>query len=152
MNFSIQLIDHAEIEIAAAIHSVFQVSYQVEADLVGSDNFPPLQRSIQNIANSQTDFYGFYIDKILAAVMELERSSNHFHICSLVVDPAYFRQGIGRKLITYAFDTHNPISATVETAAVNEPAIALYKKLGFEKDCIYMTDVGIPKIKLKYNC
>jgi ribosomal protein S18 acetylase RimI-like enzyme len=148
---TVRKLDHTEQTSSKIIYDVFQVSYQVEADLVGSDNFPPLQRTILEIQESNTLFYGYFQVEKLAAVLELDLSENHFHINSLVVHPIFFRQGIGGKLIDFAFEKYNPATASVETASVNEPAITLYKKMGFEKDCIYMTDVGIPKIKLSYT-
>ncbi|MEQ9405789.1 MAG: N-acetyltransferase [Cyclobacteriaceae bacterium] len=139
---------HSNIEIATQIYHVFQVSYQVEADLVGTNNFPPLKRSVQDIIRSDTDFYGYLSEGVLSAVVELELKESHLHICSLVVHPDYFRRGIGRQLVYFALDSMNPETATVETASVNEPAISLYKRAGFSEERKYMTEVGIEKIRL----
>lgn len=50
----------------------------------------------------------------------------------LYVDPAYSRRGIGKNLIEYVISkiTRRPIN--VEVLAGNEPALNLYKSMGFE--------------------
>lgn len=48
------------------------------------------------------------------------------------MDPAYSRRGIGKNLIEYVISiiTRRPIN--VEVLAGNEPALNLYKSMGFE--------------------
>ncbi|MCF6360291.1 MAG: GNAT family N-acetyltransferase [Cyclobacteriaceae bacterium] len=57
---------------AEEIYLLFQESYTVEADLLGIANFPPLSRSVSNIRESKTHFWGYYKNSILAAVAEIE--------------------------------------------------------------------------------
>ena len=87
----IEKLNHTDFEIAQKIYSVFQVSYAVEADLLKAMNFPPLKRGLANFIKSTTDFYGYFYENELAAVIEIECKNHNTHIQSLVVDPFYFR-------------------------------------------------------------
>ena len=94
-------------------------------------DFPPLLRSVRDIVNSKTDFYGFSDNNCLAAIIEIKINEKHLDIHSLTVDPMYFRKGIADKLINYVLKAFVIKVAIVETAVVNKPAINLYKKHGF---------------------
>lgn len=139
--------------IAERIYVVFQNSYKVEAQLIGVFNFPPLSRSVNDIVNSKTDFYGFNDENSLAAVIEIEIDGRQLDIHSLTVDPKYFRQGIADKLINYVLNAFDISNAIVETAVVNKPAINLYKKHGFLEFKRWTPSHGIEKLAMtmKYS-
>ena len=143
----IEILDHEQEATAEEIYSIFQVSYAVEAQLLGASNFPPLNRTVADFLKSNTSFFGFYQGERLAAVLEIEPKPKTFHICSLVVDPHFFRQGIASKLISHILDLFEGNTITVETGLANEPAKKLYEGLGFKEDGQYDTDIGIRKIK-----
>ena len=145
----IVLLDHTQPQTSEEIYHLFQASYQIEADMVGAKVFPPLQRSAGQIANSTTKFYGWLEGKDLAGAVELAVEEDELHINSLVVAPNHFRKGIGRRLLEFSFKNHSEPRALVETAAVNQPAIALYERMGFKIELTYMTEVGIEKVRLK---
>ncbi|MBU2892734.1 GNAT family N-acetyltransferase [Colwellia sp. D2M02] len=147
----IKALDNTKLSLASPIYSVFQSAYQVEANLIGTLNFPPLSRSVEDIQKSLTHFYGFYVDEVLAGVIEVTVESNRLHINSLTVAPSYFKQGIASQLIRYALATFNFAQATVETAVVNAPAIALYQKHGFVEFKRYTPDHGIEKTAMELN-
>ncbi len=113
------------------------------------ENFPPLKRSISNIQESKTQFWGYFKATEMAAVVEFELDNNLLDIHSFVVLPKYFRQGIASKLIKHLLNSLKWDSAVVETAKANNPAIFLYKKHGFTEDEVWTTNDGIEKIKLK---
>ena len=140
-------LDNTNKSLAKHIYTTFQRSYQIEAELIGALNFPPLSRTVADIQNSQTLFYGFYDDTQLAGVLELAISNERLEINSLTVDPDHFRKGIADKLIRYAL-THDIATAIVETAVVNEPAIKLYKKHGFVEFKRWTPDHGIEKLAM----
>ena len=73
---------HSNSEIASQIYAVFQASYKIEAALIGTDNFPPLSRTPQDIANSNTLFYGIYEGDSLAGVIEITYQDNRLDIDS----------------------------------------------------------------------
>jgi len=147
----IKLLDHQDQSIALQIFQVFQLSYPVEAALLGHPDFPPLKRSAKDIMNSPTLFYGFWIKDVLVAAMEIKSTKSCTHIQSLTVIPEYFRQGIGYKLLTFAVRSHPAELITVETGLGNTPAIQFYENFGFIKQKTFMTDVGIEKIALAMN-
>ncbi|MFT5706373.1 MAG: GNAT superfamily N-acetyltransferase [Oceanospirillaceae bacterium] len=134
--------------IANRIHTIFQNSYKIEAQLIGTRDFPPLLRNAQNIVNSKTDFYGFSDNNCLAAIIEIEIDNKHLDIHSLTVDPKYFRKGIADKLISYVLKSFDIAVATVETAVVNKPAISLYEKHGFLEYRRWTPSHGIEKLAM----
>ena len=144
----ITILDQQEDTIAEKTYAVFQVSYAVEAEILGAKDFPPLKRAIVDFKNSETSFFGHWIGKELTAVIEIEPSLTAFHIASMVVHPTYFRQGIGSELLTFIFELVVGNTITVETGLANIPAIALYKKFGFKEVDQYDTDHGIRKVRL----
>jgi len=134
--------------IANQIHTIFQSSYKVEAQLIGVHDFPPLLRSVKDIVNSKTDFYGFNDNNCLAAIIEIEIDEKHLDIHSLTVDPKYFRKGIADKLINYVLKTFDLTVAIVETASVNQPAINLYERNGFVEFKKWTPSHGIEKVAM----
>lgn len=144
----IKNLDNSSEYIAHQIFTVFQNSYKVEAQLIGTLSFPPLLRSTQNIKISKTQFYGFIESKNLAAVIEIVVADKHLHIQSLTVNPLYFRKGIADKLIDYILDKFSFSEATVETAVANLPAINLYKKHGFVEFKRWTPSHGIEKLAM----
>lgn len=145
----IQKLDHTSANIAEKIRSVFQVSYPVEADLLKAIDFPPLKRSLANFLKSETHFYGYFQDDELAAVAEIKSENSNTHIQSLVVDPYYFRQGIGKKLVSFIFEIYTTTTFSVETGLANLPATSLYKKFGFIETKQWDTNHGIRKIRFE---
>lgn len=138
-------IDHNQLLISSKIYAVFQRSYAVEAAILECDDFPPLKRTIAAIQDSNTQFYGYYDQSELKAVMELEEAEDHVHIRSLTVDPPFFRQGIGFKLLGFVTQKFRKQRITVETGNENQPAVDFYIKFGFKKDRVWMTAFGIEK-------
>lgn len=141
-------LDNSNETVANDIFTIFQNSYKVEAQLIGTLAFPPLLRSIKNIEDSTTQFYGFSVNECLAAVIEIAMEGRQLHINSLTVDPSYFRKGIAKKLINYVLEKMDYSEAIVETAVVNIPAINLYKKHGFVEFKRWIPSHGIEKLAL----
>lgn len=145
----IEKLNNKNITIAQKMQTVFHASYAIEAKLLQAVNFPPLQRQIPDYMNTETEFFGFWKDKELAAVVELLLDPKQVHIQSLVVDPNYFRQGIGRKLVQFVFDSFSSELYMVETGLANQPAIALYESFGFEEVLQWDTEHGIRKVRFE---
>lgn len=145
----IKKLQNTDIEISKKIHSVFQASYAVEAKILKAIDFPPLRRPLENYRESKTDFLGFIKNEELAGVIEINHANDHTRIASLVIDPHFFRQGIGSQLIDFVFNAYESDIFIVETGLDNGPAIGLYKKFGFIEVKQWDTDFGIRKIRLK---
>ncbi len=145
----IRRLDHSHLETAEAIRTVFQKSYAVEAELLGAINFPPLQRKRSGFLESDTTFYGFYMDGLLAAVIEILPLKTVVHIQSLVVMPSYFRMGIASSLLSFVLVTYPAEMFTVETGVKNIPAITLYKNFDFIEIEEWDTDHGVRKVRFE---
>ena len=142
-------LQNSNLEVAKKIRTVFQVSYKVEAKLLKAVDFPPLKRPIEEYVNCSNQFFGFLKENELAAVVEIIHNKEYTHIRSLVVDPAFFKQGIASKLMDFVLDTFNSSLFVVETGVDNGPASALYKKFHFKEVKQWETDHGIIKIKFE---
>lgn len=151
----INKLDHTNDVITQQIHTVFQRSYKIEAALIGVDNFPPLSRTAKDIENADSCFYGFFANDKLAAVIEITIEGSavqkHLDICSLTVDPAFFRRGIAGKSLQYVMSIKDISLFTVETAVVNLPAIRLYQKYGFVEFKRWTPSHGIEKLALAFK-
>ena len=147
----IAFINNKELEEAQNIRRVFQVSYKVEAQLLGAINFPPLSRPLDEFYNCPNDFIGYYEDHKLVAVVEMKNEVSNMHIQSLVVDPDYFRKGIARKLIAFVLDHYHTNQFTVETGRDNIPARKLYEGFEFELEKTYTAAENIIKVRYQRN-
>lgn len=137
---------NSESEIANEIHGVFQESYKVEASLLGANDFPPLRRSIKDYMKSRTQFFGYLKSQEIAGIIEISDNRNYTDICSLVVDPQFFRQGIASALLEFTISTFESNLYVVETGVENTPACNLYKKFGFQEVKQWDTKYGIRKV------
>lgn len=144
----IKILDNTNEDVANKIFVIFQNSYKVEAQLIGTLDFPPLLRSAKDIENSKTLFYGFSENECLAAVIEIVIENKQLEINSLTVDPNYFRKGIANKLMNYVLQKFDFSEAIVETAVVNTPAINLYKQHGFIEFKRWTPSHGIEKLAM----
>ena len=148
----IKLLDNKTETIAQKIRALFQVSYKVEAELLGAEeNFPPLKRKLLDFIICNNEFYGYCVKNELAAVIEIKSDEYQTHIQSLVVDPKFFRQGIARHLIEFVFSNYKTPMFMVETGVDNGPAKKLYLKHGFKEVKQWNTDIGIRKVRYEKN-
>jgi ribosomal protein S18 acetylase RimI-like enzyme len=144
----IELLDHSSENVAVEIYDVFQLSYEVEAELVGVDDFPPLRRDASAIQSSCSQFLGLWVGADLAAITEFSQSGEDLSIDSLVVHPRFFRRGLATQILQSLLDKVHWRIAVVETAAANRPALLLYQKFGFTESKRWHTVDGISKIQL----
>jgi ribosomal protein S18 acetylase RimI-like enzyme len=144
----INKIDKSKQAVANMIYDIFQNAYKKEAELIQAVNFPPLFRSIESIKTSKTEFYCLSVNQSPAAIIEILLKDQLLDINSLTVVPAYFRQGLGNKLLSYILDTLEYDKAVVETAMKNQPAINLYQNNGFVKFKQWTPEHGIEKLAM----
>ena len=147
----IRKLEHQRKAVAEKIREVFQASYAVEAKLLKAIHFPPLHRPLEGFTGSANDFYGYFRDGELAAVVEVVPGNRTTHIQSMVVHPLHFRQGIGSALLHYVLGAYDSPAFTVETGLENGPATGLYLKFGFREVGQYDTDHGVRKVRFEKN-
>ncbi len=132
-------------EVAEQIHSIFRLSYAVEAKLLNAIDFPPLKRPLNSYLKSNNMFFGYFENDELSGIIEIEYKNNRTDINSLVVHPLYFRRGVAIKLLEFVFNRFDSQLFIVETGVNNKPAIKLYEKLGFKEVRQWDTKFGIRK-------
>ncbi|OAB79665.1 GNAT family N-acetyltransferase [Cochleicola gelatinilyticus] len=145
----IKKLQHTDLEMAKQIRAVFQVSYAVEAELLKAVDFPPLQRELESFISSSNDFFGYFENDTLAAVVEIAHRDTFLHIQSLVVAPKFFRRGIAGVVMEFVLKSFDTNLFMVETGVANLPAIQLYKKYGFTEVKQWDTDFGIRKVRFE---
>lgn len=121
------MIRRLEVTDYPALHRLQQRAYQVEADLIGVSDFPPLQQTPAQLVHEQPSGYVYCLEEQLVGALTIEQET----ITRLVVAPDYFRQGIAKYLLRHALAKHR--LHFVSTAASNLPAIALYQQFGFRQ-------------------
>ena len=70
----IKKLQHKDKNISSEIRRVFQVSYAVEAKLLGAIDFPPLKRKLEDFIESNNTFFGVFLNDALAGVIEIKKS------------------------------------------------------------------------------
>ena len=126
-------VDHTTPSVAREIHSVQIDAYTQEAELLGTANFPPLSRTVDDIRTSPEVFLGAYGGEQLIGSISVqpEHESRGQTISSLVVAAPYRRRGIAKQLLAEVMRLHPADVLTVQTGARNEPALTLYAQAGF---------------------
>jgi ribosomal protein S18 acetylase RimI-like enzyme len=107
-------------------------AYRVEADLIGSDEIPPLRETLAELQSCGETFLGARVDSVLLGAISWRCDGDTIDLHRLVVHPAHFRTGVGSALVRGALATESPARhAIVQTGASNDPALALYRREGF---------------------
>jgi ribosomal protein S18 acetylase RimI-like enzyme len=139
---------------ATTIHRVLHDAYVREAALIETEEFPPLQRTVNDVMGSDNQFFAYRSDGKVCAVIELEpltdRGLEQTLIASLGVSPHALRQGMGRALVEHALLIANgPV--VVSTAERNKPAICLYYSMGFSIQRQCSAPDGTPLVDLEHG-
>ncbi len=145
-------LDNRDPDVAAAIHRVMIAAYGVESEILRIADFPPLHRTVAEIAEAPTAFLGVSAGGTLAAVTELDRSEpGRVNIDSLVTDPEYHRRRLATALLRHVTREAIADELTVSTATGNEPALLLYAAEGFVEEHRWITPDGIAMVTLRYQ-
>ena len=113
--------------------NVQRAAYAVDAELIGTRNIPPLNETIEELeAVHDEEFFGFVMDGELMGFVATMDESPHLRISRMVVDPRFFKNGIGKALVLYVLNHRKPSQPViVSTGEKNVPARQLYEKFGF---------------------
>jgi ribosomal protein S18 acetylase RimI-like enzyme len=130
---SVAWIDHRDPAIARAIHAVLVPAYAQEAALLQVAHFPPMERSAAEIQAGEGLSLGAFVAQQLVGVLSLDADDEpgQILISALVVHPASQRLGAARALLREAIARAPDAVFAVATAALNEPALQLYRSLDF---------------------
>lgn len=116
----------------AEVLNLQRKSYKIEAELIGTDEIPPLNETFQQLQDCGETFIGCYIEGRLAGAISFKIEGEVIDIHRMMVHPDFFRRGIAQKLIFHV-EQIGYTQMIVSTGAANTPAVKLYEKLGFER-------------------
>ncbi|KOP82677.1 GNAT family N-acetyltransferase [Cytobacillus solani] len=109
-------------------------SYEIEAEIIGYFDIPPLKDSIPALMHCGETFIGYYINEELSGVLSFKCEKDIIDIHRLMVHPSHFRKGIAKGLLEYIERNAMGIKTLiVSTGSKNIPAIHFYEKFGFVK-------------------
>lgn len=134
------MIDRIDLNNVARLEELLQVqkaAYLIEANLIGFYDIPPLKDTLSSLQSCNEIFYGYFIEDKLAGAISYKIPGEVLDIHRMVVNPAYFRQGIAGQLLNFLLTeqaiTRNIKKVIVSTGAKNEPARQLYLRFGFRE-------------------
>lgn len=111
-----------------AIEAIHDQARMIELQLAGLEAaFLPLKIAAER--EDLFDYPGLYVAEQDGRIVGFT-ACNEEELAWLYVDPACFRQGIGKALSEYAF-VQFPSICSIEALKGNEPARKLYESLGF---------------------
>jgi len=131
--FLIEHLDHRDPSVATLIHDVLVLAYAQEAALLKVTHFAPLDQTREDIQASSDCFLGAFKSGTLVGAVSFapDDEPDQFLVTSLVVHPDHQREGAARLLMAQVLVLAGNFSTAVATAALNLPALALYRELGF---------------------
>lgn len=133
MDIEVTTLDQRERAVAEAVVSVQRPSYAVEAALIGYDQMPGLTEAVEDVMRLPLTLLGAMADSQLAGVLGFSGTHSVVEIDRLVVHPAHFRRGVGRRLVSALHEfAANAERFEVSTGTENAPAVSLYLAMGYE--------------------
>ncbi len=144
----IAVLNHRDPVVAQAIVALQRRAYRAEADLIGFPALPPLRESPADIMASAEIFLGITSRGRLVAAISTEPCTDSTAICRLCVAPECTRRGYAAGLVRHVLE-EAPGEVVVSTARDNIPAIALYRKFGFEQERESTSGEGLALVVLR---
>ena len=140
---AIHLLDIRSAGVAEPLLALWQRSYRVEAELLRAVDFPPLRLSLPELMSRCSTFYGAMQHGTLLGAIEIEtQQDSHVSIDALVVEPSFFRRGVGKLLVRHTLRRAKG-TVSVTTSPGNLPALRLYQSLGFCIADTQFTECGL---------
>ena len=131
----IEVVDHKDPRVALQIHAVLMPAYAQEAALLRTSEFPPLERTVEDVQSEGGRYLGAIDGDVIVGALRYEpdEEPGQMLIGSLVVHPTHQRRGIASALITEVLRMQDGEVFAVSTGAGNVPAIGLYRRFGFKE-------------------
>lgn len=139
----IQLLNQKDPHTARSIVNVQRPAYEREAEIIQFQGIPQLNETVFDVMDSRETFIGSFEGEELAGIASFIHTAEKLTICRLAVHPVHFRKGIAMALLRYILMVKEAESFEVTTGAGNEPAKALYRKLGFSEIEQYEPEKGV---------
>lgn len=138
-------------EAAEEVWALQHAAYRVEADLIGVADLPPLQDTVESLRQSQETFIGLRgaEGELLGVIAYEQEQEGRYTICRVMVNPDYFRQGVGSRLLTHLLDAFPGVHWSVTAEARNLPALALYERAGFARTGAFQPAPDITLVQLE---
>ena len=132
-HWEIERLDHRDVGVAQQIHAVLALAYAQEAELLQLVNSAAVEQDAEVIRQSELSYSGARQHGSLLGWISLgpDDEPQQFSIAMLVVRPEQQRRGIALALLREAMQQAGGSSLSVVCACANQPAMALYQRLGF---------------------
>jgi ribosomal protein S18 acetylase RimI-like enzyme len=110
------------------------IAYRLEAERIGFEEIPPLMDTFDTLRSCGETFYGWVEDgELLGSLAVQSESPGSLTLTRMMVHPDHFRKGIADSLMKHVLNEyHNTPLFIVSTGTLNAPAVALYRKHGFQ--------------------
>ncbi|MDF2066652.1 GNAT family N-acetyltransferase [Bacillus sp. Cr_A10] len=128
----IKIIDISVRDNAIDVLNIQIPSYMVEAEIIGTNEIPPLRDTVETLQECEEVFFGYYEDGDLCGAISLKIENNVVDIHRLIVHPTHFRKRIAQKLLNFVTNNYDVKKIKVATGSKNTPAVSFYIKNGFE--------------------
>ncbi|MHC5201506.1 GNAT family N-acetyltransferase [Myroides sp. LJL119] len=109
----------------SAILNIWENSVKATHDFLSAEDFIEIKKLVENMDFTTLDIYCLtFKDQVLGFIGIFKNK-----VEMLFIDPKYFREGFGRKLLEFAIKCKN--AYLVDVNQQNHQAFLFYKKLGF---------------------
>jgi len=130
----IKKIDITNPKLTKEVLNIQILSYKTEAELIDSDEIPPLKDTVNTLQQCGENFYGYFVNDELSGVISIKIENGVMDIHRLFVHPKHFRKGIAKMLLDFIQTNEEGFKKIiVSTGSKNVPAINFYQKNGFSK-------------------
>lgn len=128
------VLDQTDLSVAAEVLSLQRAAYRVEADLIESDEIPPLHDTLDDVSSLDLVILGAREQSDLVAIVGYRRIADLVDIDRLAVHPSRFRHGIAARLLREVHQREKDARRfEVSTGARNWPAVEFYTRLGYRR-------------------
>lgn len=133
MNFTYTHFEITDPQHARSVQELQQLSYPIEAKLIGLDTIPPMLDTVETLMGCGEHFIGCFEEDRLVGAVAYKAQDGTVDIHRMMVHPERFRKGIANTLLTAVLSVPDITKAVVSTGSANVPAVTLYVRHGFKE-------------------
>lgn len=126
-----EVVPAADAELARVLLRIQRAAYAVEAALIQDDRIPYLHEGLDDLRQAPLCWLVAVLDDQVSGALAWADEADEVDIDRLVVAPGARRRGVGLALVGAVLRRAGTRPTTVSTARANDPARALYERLGF---------------------